>query len=126
MLIAGGRIGSTRNPYLQMMGLGDTRNLINVEQLRDLCQFIRSESEKEVDWCADIFRTIRHSRKITVVRVTSKERVDNPRLVAVIVSHRVHTFFHRFRHRFRITVPSLVVQSSTKRVQTRIVITRIE
>ena len=36
MLIAGGRIGSTRNPYLQMMCLGDSRYLIKVEQLRDL------------------------------------------------------------------------------------------
>ena len=70
MLIAGGRIGSTRNPYLQMMGLGDSRYLIKVEQLRDLSKFIRTESEEEVDGCADIFRTIHHSRKITVVRIT--------------------------------------------------------
>ena len=37
VLITCGRVGCTRDPNLQVMGFGDTRNLINVEQLRYLC-----------------------------------------------------------------------------------------
>ena len=32
-----------------MMLLGNTRNLIDVQQLRDLCQLIRTQTEEEID-----------------------------------------------------------------------------
>ena len=75
-----------------MMLLGNTRNLIDVQQLRDLCQLIRTQTEEEIDGSTDRLTTVLHGGQIEEKAKEEATKAETKAVAAVALSPMLKQF----------------------------------